>query len=47
MIVAVPVLVVSSVLVAVTVNEPVEPVAVNNPLESIVPPLVVHFTVEL
>jgi hypothetical protein len=35
------------VLVAVTVNDPVEPGAVNRPLESIVPPLAAHFTVEL
>ena len=42
-----PIFVVSSVLVAVTVIEPVDAGAVNNPLESIVPPLAVHFTVEL
>ncbi len=46
-IVAVPDLVVSSVLVAVTVIDPAEPGAVNSPLESIVPPLAVQFTVEL
>lgn len=37
----------SSVLVAVTFTEPADPVAVNSPLESIVPPLAVHVTVEL
>ncbi|HUV97601.1 MAG TPA: hypothetical protein VMV98_09045 [Acidobacteriaceae bacterium] len=46
-IVAVPDLVVSCVLVAVTVTDPDEPGAVNNPLPLIVPPLAVHFTPEL
>lgn len=46
-IVAVPDLVVSSVLIAVTVTDPVEPGAVNNPLPLIVPPLALHVTVEL
>lgn len=46
-IVAVPIFVVSSVLVAVTVIEPVDAGAVKSPLESIVPPLAVHFTAEL
>jgi hypothetical protein len=46
-IVAVPVLLVSSVLVAVTVTDPAELGAVNNPLPLIVPPLAVHVTVEL
>lgn len=42
-----PIFVVSSVLVAVTVIEPVDAGAVKSPLESIVPPLAVHFTAEL
>ena len=46
-IVAVPDLLVSSVLVAVTVTEPVEPGAVNSPLALIVPPPADHVTVEL
>lgn len=46
-IVAVPDLVASCVLVAVTVTDPVELGAVNNPLLLIVPPLAVHFTAEL
>jgi len=46
-IVAVPNLLVSCVLVAVTVTDPVEPGAVNNPLPLIVPPLAVHVTAEL
>lgn len=45
--VAVPDLVVSCVLVAVTVTDPAELGAVNNPLPLIVPPLAVHFTAEL
>ena len=47
MIDAVPDLVASSVLAAVTVIDPADAGAVNSPLESIVPPLAVHFTVEL
>ncbi len=46
-IVAVPDLLVSCVLVAVTVTDPVEPGAVNNPPLLIVPPLAIHVTVEL
>jgi hypothetical protein len=46
-IVAVPDFVVSSVLVAVTMKDPFEPGAVNSPLESMVPPLAFHVTVEL
>jgi len=46
-IVAVPDFVVSCVLVAVTITDPAEPGAVNNPLPLIVPPLAVHFTAEL
>jgi len=46
-IIAVPDLVVSCVLVAVTVTDPADPGAVNNPLLLIVPPLAVHFTAEL
>ena len=46
-IVAFPDLVVSCALVAVTVTDPVEPGAVNNPLPLIVLPLAVHFTAEL
>ena len=46
-IVAVPDLLVSWVLVAVTVTDPAEPGAVNNPLPLIVPPLAVHVTAEL
>ena len=42
-----PDFVVSSVLVALTVTEPADPGAVNEPPESIVPPLAVHVTVEL
>jgi hypothetical protein len=47
LIVAVPDLLVSCVLVAVTVTDPVELGAVNNPLPLIVPPLAVHVTAEL
>ncbi len=46
-IVAVPDFVVSAVLVAVTVTAPAEPGAVNSPVASMLPPLAVHFTVEL
>ena len=46
-IVAFPDLLVSCVLVAVTVTDPVELGAVKNPLLLIVPPLAVHFTAEL
>jgi hypothetical protein len=46
-IVAVPALVVSCVLVAVTVTDPVELGAVNKPLPLIVPPLAVQVTAEL
>jgi len=46
-IVAVPDLLGSCVLVAVTVADPVESGAVNNPLPVIVPPLAVHVTAEL
>ena len=46
-IVAAPDLVVSCVLVAVTVTDPVELGAVNNPPPLIVPPLAVHVTAEL
>ncbi len=46
-IIAVPDLVVSCVLVAVTVTDPAEPGAVNNPLPLIVPPLAVQVTAEL
>ena len=46
-IVAVPILLVSCVLVAVTITVPAELGAVNDPLPLIVPPLAVHFTVEL
>ena len=46
-IVAVPDLVVSAVLVAVTITAPADPGAVNKPLPLIEPPLAVHFTVEL
>jgi hypothetical protein len=45
--VALPDLVASCVLVAVTVIAPGEAGAVNVPLESIVPPLAVHVTLEL
>jgi hypothetical protein len=46
-IVAVPDLLVSSLLVAVTVTDPVELGAVNNPLPLTVPPLAVHVTAEM
>ncbi len=46
-IVAVPDLLESCVLVAVTVTDPADPGAVNNPLALIVPPLADQFTVEL
>jgi hypothetical protein len=45
--VAVPDLLESSLLVAVTVTDPAEPGAVNNPPPLIVPALAVHVTAEL
>ena len=45
--VALPDLLASSVLVAVTVTEPAELGAVNRPLEFTVPPLADHFTAVL